>query len=97
VVSVANGFDPTVELEKALGEEWAYLYGESWSAVYGDRPRPVALTETTEDNVAVQVVQLLGLVPMDSDRPALTPAGRLKVLSADDPLFGLLAHLGGQP
>jgi hypothetical protein len=92
VASAAHGYVAEgVSLEAALGEEWAELYAEAWQQHYPGRPVPAALSEADEDQVALRVVQLLGLVPTEPDRPSL--AGRLRPLERDDALPRLLAHL----
>ena len=45
---------------------------------------PAALTDGSEDVVARQVVQLLGLAPAEADRPGL--AARLRPLERSDAL-----------
>jgi hypothetical protein len=94
VASAAHGFAAEiggreVNLGAALSEEWAELYAEAWQQHCPDRPAPAALTDTAEDQIALQVVELLGLVPTEPDRPS--PAARLRPLERADALVRVLA------
>jgi hypothetical protein len=92
VVSAAHNFVGTgLNVEAALGEEWAELYAEAWQLHHPGRPTPAALGNSDEDQVALQVVELLGLVPTEPDRPAL--AGSLRSLDETDALVRLLEQI----
>ncbi len=96
VASVAHGLagemaGQEVDLAASLGEEWAELYAEGWRQEFPALPVPKALRDGPEDEVALQMVQMLGLVPIDPDRPGL--AARLRVLDRSDALLRLLPHL----
>ncbi len=92
VASAANDFRAEVSLAAALGEEWE-LYAEAWEQAVPGRPQPAPLTDAAEDQVALEMVQLLGLVPTEPDRP--TPPTRLRPPEREGPLPRLLGRLAG--
>jgi hypothetical protein len=81
--------------EEALGSGWTELYAEEWPKCYPDLPAPEPLLETTEDQVSLMVVSLLGLLPWG--REGLSLAARLEPLAAGDPLLGLLRSMRPEP
>jgi hypothetical protein len=74
------------DLRFALTDGWSDLY-------QSDCPVPPA---TEAGDVALLVVQLLGLVPSDPDQPLSSPLDRLLPLKPDDPLLNLTDLLEGQ-
>jgi hypothetical protein len=88
-VSAEHGYQAEgLHLEAALGEEWAELYADAWRRRHPGRPLPEPVTDTAKDRVALEVLQMLGLVPTEPDRS--TPVGRLGPLGADDALRRLI-------
>jgi hypothetical protein len=90
-----SGAEGLAAPRSALTEEWELLYAEHWPIRYPGKPVPARLSEAWSDRVAVEMVQLLGLVPFDPD--AGEPLVRLRRIGADDALLRILAVLRETP